>query len=89
MKPVMPVSPRAKELPIGDAWAVVHSFEVAQFYIEELCSAVEKNYRSFVAGAGEDWQIIGIFGSAQEAADAVTALIRTPGAKRAREGAIL
>jgi len=78
-----------KGLLVADTWAVVHSFEVGQFFIEELCSAVEKNYRSFVAGAGEDWQIIGIFGSAQEAADAVTALIRTPGAKRAREGAIL
>ena len=89
MKRVSPIGEGLKELPVGEAWAVVHSFEVAQFYIEEFCSAVEKNYRSFLAAAGEDWQIIGIFGSMQEAADAVTAWIRTPGAERAWAGAIL
>jgi len=89
MKPVMPIDPRVKELSVGDAWAVVHSFEAAQFFIEELCLAVEKNYRSFVAASGEDWKIIGIFDSAREAADAITAWIRIPGAERAREGAIL
>jgi hypothetical protein len=89
MKPVMPISPDSKELPVGEAWAVVHSFGAGQFFIESLVEAVEKNYRSFVAAAGEDWQVVGIFGSAREAADAVTAWIRTPGAERAREGAIL
>ena len=89
MKPVMPIDPRVKELSVGDAWAVVHSFEAEQFYIEDLVSAVEKNYRSFVVAAGEDWQVIGIFGTPGEAADAITSWIRTPGAKRAREGAIL
>jgi hypothetical protein len=86
---VLPISASVKELPVGDAWAVVHSFESGQFFIEDLVSSVEKSYRSFVAGAGGDWEIIGIFCSAHEAADAVSRLIRTPGAQRVREGAIL
>jgi hypothetical protein len=89
MKRVSPIGQGVKELPVGDAWAIVHSFEAGQFFIESLLEAVEKNYRSFVAAAGEDWQVVGIFGSAREAADAVSAWIRTPGATRAREGAIL
>jgi hypothetical protein len=85
----MPISPRVKGLSVGDAWVALHSFEVGQFYIEELCAAVEENYRSFVAGAGEAWQIVGIFGSAEEAADAITAWMRKPSAKRTtRESAI-
>ncbi len=86
---VEPVTEAAKSTRVGDAWAVVHSFEVGQFYPEELADAVQKNFRSFIAAAGEDWQVIGIFGSYQEAHAAITAWGRTPGAERAREGAIL
>jgi hypothetical protein len=89
MKRIPSVGESVKEVSVGDAWVVVHSFEVAQFYIETLCEAVSKNYRSFVAAAGEDWQIIGLFSSAQEASAAASAWIRTPGAIRAREGAIM
>ncbi len=89
MKRIEPVSEAAKAAQVGDAWAVVHSFEVGQFYLEELPSAVEKNYSSFAAAAGEDWQIVGIFASWQDAHAAVDILIRTPGAERAREGTIL
>ncbi len=89
MKRVEPVSEAAKSTRVGDAWAVVHSFEVGQFYPEELVDAVQKNYRSFLAAAGEDWQVVGIFSSYGEAHAAITALIRSPGAERAREGAIL
>jgi hypothetical protein len=89
MKRIPPISHDVKEVSVGDAWAVVHSCEAGQFFIETLCEAVEKNYRSFVVAAGEDWQIVGIFASPDEAHDAITAWIRTPGAERAREGAIL
>ncbi len=83
------VSEEAKQTRVGEAWAVVHSFEVAQFYIEELADAVTKNFKSFVAAAGEDWQVIGIFPSYGRAHAAASEWIRTPGAERAREGAIL
>jgi len=89
MRLPLPVSEAAKAATVGDAWAIVHSFEVGQFYLEELGEAVAKNFRSFAAAAGEDWQIIGIFGSLKEAHAAVDQWIRTPGAERAREGAIL
>ena len=89
MRLPLAVSEAAKAATVGDAWAIVHSFEVGQFYLEQLADAVAKNFRSFAAAAGEDWQIIGIFGSLQEAHAAVDQWIRTPGAERAREGAIL
>jgi hypothetical protein len=89
MREIQSISARVKELPVGEIWAVVHSFDVGQFFIEHLVSAVTKNYRSFVAAAGEDWTIVGLFGSAEEAANAVTAWMRTPGAKRAQEGEIM
>ncbi len=89
MNPFPPISEAARAATVGESWAVVHSFEVAQFYIEELADAAAKNFCSFAAAAGEDWQIIGIFPSLEEAHAAITAWIRTPGAKRAREGAIL
>jgi hypothetical protein len=84
-----PVSRDARTVCVGEAWAVVHSFQTAQFYIEELPEAVHKNYRSFAAAAAEDWQIIGLFRSHGEAHDALTGWIRTPGAERARDSAIL
>lgn len=89
MKPFPAISEAAKAATVGESWAVVHSFEVGQFYLEELPEAVAKNFRSFTAAAGEDWQIIGIFASLDEAHEAVAAWIRTPGAARAREGASL
>lgn len=89
MIPFPPISEAAKAATVGESWAVVHSFEVGQFYLEELGEAVAKNFRSFAAAAGEDWQIIGIFASLEEAHAAVERWIRTPGAERAREGAIL
>ncbi len=87
MRRCLPISDAAKAAPVDDCWAVVHSFEVGQFYLEELPEAVAKNFRSFAAAAGEDWQIIGIFASLDEAHEAAAAWIRTPGAERAREGA--
>ena len=89
MTPFPSVSEAAKAATVGECWTVVHSFEAGQSYLEQLSEAVEKNFRSFAAAAGEDWQIIGIFASLEEAHEAVAAWIRTPGAKRAREGAIL
>jgi hypothetical protein len=67
---------------VGETWAVVYSFKRAEFFVEDLCSAVEKNHRSFVEGAGEDYQLIGIFPSPQEAAEAVNAWMKTPGKRR-------
>ncbi len=67
----------------------MHSFETAQFYIEELPDAVTKNFKSFVAAAGEDWQVIGIFPTYEAAHAAASRWIRTPGAERARDGAIV
>lgn len=89
MKRPQPISPRAKELPVGAAWVVVHSFEAGQIFIETLCEAVAKNFLTFSAVAAEDWQIIGLFASAQEAAAAASAWIRIPGARRVRERAIM
>lgn len=83
------ISEAARAGTVGESWAVVHSFEVGQFYLEQLPEAVEKNFRSFAAAAGEDWQVIGIFASVAEAHEAISAWIRMPGAERAREGAIL
>lgn len=89
MKALFPVNEAARAAQVGTCWAVVHSFGVAQFYLEQLSDAVEKNFRSFAAAAGEDWQIIGIFASLGEAHDAISAWIRTPGAERAQDGAVL
>ena len=69
-KRIPPISIATSELPVSNVWAVVFSFESGHFFIEDLCSAIKKNFQSFEAAAGEDWQIIGIFRSAQEAADA-------------------
>lgn len=75
-----PVSGYVKfALHVGEAWAAVHSFKNAQFVVEDLCTAVEKNHRSFVEGAGEDWQVIGIFASPEEAADTLRVWLRRPG----------
>jgi hypothetical protein len=82
---LLPVSERARAMFVDECWAVVHSFKVGQFFVEQLPRAVEKNFESFVTVAGEDWQIVGIFPSLEEAHDAITVWIRTPGAKRARK----
>lgn len=89
MRAFFPVSEATKEARVADCWAIVHSFGVGQFYLEQLPEAVEKNFRSFAAAAGEDWQIVGIFASLAEAHDALSAWIRSPGAERAREGKVL
>ncbi|CAN5482798.1 hypothetical protein BH20VER3_BH20VER3_19080 [soil metagenome] len=67
MRAVFPVNEATREAKIADCWAIVHSFAVGQFYLEQLPEAVEKNFRSFAAAAGEDWQIVGIFASLAEA----------------------
>ncbi len=86
MRKFPPVNKAARAARVGDCWAVVHSFGCGQFYLEQLPEAVENNFGSFVAAAGEDWQVIGIFASLPEAHAAISAWIRTPGAERAREG---
>jgi hypothetical protein len=88
-RPILPISEEARAASVGDAWAVVHSFLVGQFYLEELAEAVEKNFRSFAVAAGEDWQVIGIFASLGQAHDAISAWIRSPGAEQAMEGKVL
>ena len=86
---VLPINNHARSATVGKAWAVVHSVTAGQFYLEELAEAVEKNFRSFSAAAGEDWQIIGIFASLGEAHDAISKWIGCSGVKRAREGKVL
>ena len=86
MKAFLPVNDAARAATVGECWAVVHSFEVGQFYLEELTEAVAKNFQSFAVAAGEDWQVIGIFASLAEAHAAIGAWIRLPAAERAREG---
>lgn len=82
---IWPVTAHVKELPVKKCWAVIRS-EAAQFYIEDLVLAVEKNYRLFHDGGGEGWTIVGLFPSAQEAATAAAAWIREPGAQKIEKG---
>lgn len=89
MRAFFPVNEATREATVADCWAIVHSFAVGQFYLEQLAEAVEKNFRSFAAAAGEDWQIVGIFASLSEAHEALSAWVRSPGAERAREGRVL
>jgi hypothetical protein len=63
---------------VGAVWAVVYSFKHAQFLIEDLARAVEKNHHAFLDASAEDWLLIlGLFSSPQEAADALSAWMRT------------
>lgn len=79
------VSEDARDTRVGHAYAVVHSCKHGLLFIEELPDAVEKNYRSFAAVAGEDWQIIGIFEDIEAAYKASCAWVQTPGSKRRSE----
>jgi hypothetical protein len=79
---VPPISTSAKTQSVGACWSVVYSSEQGLFFIEDLVSAIEKNYCSFLAASGEDWILIGIFASPKEAAAAIQSWIRIPGAPR-------
>lgn len=79
---VPPISSSAKSLSVGSCWSVVFSSGQGLFFIENLVSAIEKNFDSFLTAGGEDWVVVGIFASPEEAAAAIQSWIRVPGAPR-------
>jgi hypothetical protein len=79
---VAPISNNAKSQSVGACWSVVYSSDQGLFFIEDLVSATEKNFHSFLTASGEDWAIVGIFASPEEAAAAIQNWIRIPGAPR-------
>jgi hypothetical protein len=79
---VPPISSSAKSLAVGACWSVVYSPEQGLFFVEDLVSAIEKNFHSFLRAGGEDWVVVGIFACPEEAAAAIQSWIRIPGAPR-------